>query len=357
MLSRKIQLTLFILLITLPAYTSHAQRACCSSPQPLHYWNLNEPGYNNDVILGYDPSLPQTLTASIEVVPIKLVFDNQISLDPTQSTCPSGPSALNLTFTSPLFQYAPYTVNGQYMGITQFMDAYQHANLWSKIVPDNHLLFSFRQYGVTDPTHVPSQVLNVPSSAGHATPAGCSAAGVVSLNTLFNFINNLLAYMPPNTIPVFVVYNTLMTETINGTTVYEGGKHYYAGALGGVPFALATFIDDHSIFDGITPTPLPATEQDVYDISHELAEIALDPTTSNTSPSWGHVGQVTTCSTQFEIADPLTGTGFTQPFNGFNYHFPDLGFISWFFRESPSQAVNNSYSFAGTFTSPAPPCP
>jgi len=63
------------------------------------------------------PSTPATFTATVELVPIKLVFaDGNVALDPTQPTCTTGTSALQLIANSPIFQPAPFFSNGQYLG-------------------------------------------------------------------------------------------------------------------------------------------------------------------------------------------------------------------------------------------------
>ncbi len=352
---KKMKLAVPILIAILPVRAAHAQRPCCGGPQPLTYWQL--PENLNDLVLGYPPSTPATFTATVELIPIKLVFsDGNVSLDPTQPTCTTGTSALQLISNSPLFQPAPFFSNGQYLGTTQFIDAYQHANLGSAISASNHLLFNYRIYGSTSSDHVPSQVLVVPASEGFARPAGCSAAGVVSFSLLANFVNNIFPDLPANTIPVFLVYNTLLNKGSRASPLYEGGEHNYSGILGG-PYAFSHFIDDHSIFDGIVSPPLSGNSSDVYSLSHELAELALNPHNNGTSPAWGNIGQFTGCTSVFEIGDPLSGVGFAQYLNGFTYHLTDLAFTSWFFREVPSQGVGGSYSFMGTLTAPASHCP
>jgi hypothetical protein len=333
---------------------------CCvgagsAQPQPLTYWNFSESGYN-EIILGIDPSIAATSTVTVELVPIKIVFPDGTSLDPTLPTCSSGSSALQLIANSPIFQSAPFSAGGQDLGTTQFIDAYQHANFWSSISPGNHLMFDYRIYGSTDPAHVPNQVLTLTTSDGHATGTGCSAAGVVNLAAVNTFINGIFQYLPANTIPVFVIYNTLINASSNTSPAYEGGFHNFNG-IGGYPYVVSTFIDNHSIFQGITPPPVNADGEDVYSISHELAEVAVNPRNSNLSPLWGNTGQVKGCTAGLEVADPLTGKGFTKSLNGFNYHLPDLAFISWFMREQPSTALNFLYTFTGNTLYTPSSCP
>ena len=81
-----------------------------------------------------------------------------------------------------------------------------------------------------------------------------------------------------------------------------------------------------------------------------------DPFGTNPTAPWGHIGQVSGCQNNLEVGDPLSGTVFKVPFNGFNYHLQELAFFSWFFRQSPSIGINGWFSNGGTFTTPAKAC-
>lgn len=62
-----------------------------------------------------------------------------------------------------------------------------------------------------------------------------------------------------------------------------------------------------------------------------------DPLTTNATPAWGHVGQVSSCQTNLEVGDPLSGTLLPSvTMNNFTYHSQELAFFSWFFRQVPS---------------------
>ena len=97
--------------------------------------------------------------------------------------------------------------------------------------------------------------------------------------------------------------------------------------------------------------------QDIMDLSHEIAEWMDDPTTANPTPPWGNVGQVQgLCQSYLEVGDPLTGTAFPIATPFFTYHVQDFAFKSWFYRDSPSVGVNDWYSLFGTFRTYAAPC-
>jgi len=80
-----------------------------------------------------------------------------------------------------------------------------------------------------------------------------------------------------------------------------------------------------------------------------------NPIGVNTTSAWGHIGQVSGCQANYEVGDPLSGKpllGVKMP-NGFTYHLQELAFFDWYYRISPSTAVNACYSLAGTFTTGA----
>jgi hypothetical protein len=83
-----------------------------------------------------------------------------------------------------------------------------------------------------------------------------------------------------------------------------------------------------------------------------------DPSGTNPTPPWGHVGQVpTSCQANLEVGDPLTGHNLAvTAANGITYHPQELTFFSWFYRQKPSIGVNGGYSLADTFTAPSAAC-
>jgi hypothetical protein len=79
------------------------------------------------------------------------------------------------------------------------------------------------------------------------------------------------------------------------------------------------------------------------------------PDRSERHARWGHIGRVSGCQVNYEVGDPLSGKpllAVKMP-NGFTYHVQELAFFNWYYRISPSTAVNAWYSLAGTFTADA----
>jgi hypothetical protein len=87
---------------------------------------------------------------------------------------------------------------------------------------------------------------------------------------------------------------------------------------------------------------------DIGVLTHEIAEWMDDPVGPNTTPPWGHTGQVSGCQNNLEVGDPLSGTETSIGGSGFNYHMQDLAFYDWFYR-TPSHGTGGKFSFLGAF--------
>jgi hypothetical protein len=113
---------------------------------------------------------------------------------------------------------------------------------------------------------------------------------------------------------------------------------------------VADFQGSGAVFTGVSDTAV---------LAHEIGEWANNPSGLNSvNPTWGGIGQVVTCQNNFEVGDPLSGTEAPAiSFNGFTYHFQELAFFSWFYRDSPSQGAGGVYSSNGTFKGFAKACP
>lgn len=338
--------------------TVDAQRG---QPPPIPFWDQTYTVPNGDTyttrMIGQPPSTPATTNVSVALIPIELVYKDQFGntiadLNPNAPSCRTGISPRNAILQSPLFQpydfYAANDPSQPFLGRTQFADAYQRANFWNAgLSPDYHVLFS--------PIDImPLQTFDVTPANGFVSfGTGCSPIGRISDSFmegnegLINRVNaNLGPTLPPNTIPIFLTFNTAITG-INSTVTL--GRHFRGGI--DAPYlvgAFATFIDDYRDFP--PELGIPEVEEDVYVLSHELLEMLVTPFPSVRTPPWrGRIGR----GDELEVADPLIGSGFLAPVNGFNYHLTDGAFASWFYREVPSKAVNGWYTFMNAFPSPS----
>jgi hypothetical protein len=290
-----------------------------------------------------------------------------VTIDPTAVdniwlTAPNNiPS--QLLAQSPLFQPAPFSFGGTFLGNTQYVDAVQRGSFYKALgsdLNDYHVLL--------DPVRVVRGiVVDVPANEGLAitdplffgAPACCAPFQFVDINWLDSYINGTLLPklaergVGPSNLPIFMIYNATIavgvTDLFGGCCI--GGYH----SVGGQPNPTQTYavsIIDESGFFG-------TGFEDTAVIAHELGEWANDPFTVNLTPPWGHTGQVGGCQGNLEVGDPLTGTVMPPVLmpNGHTYQLQELAFFSWFFGGS-SLGVNGWFSSNGTFATDAGPiCP
>jgi hypothetical protein len=294
-------------------------------------------------MVGTNPALgSKTSSISVVIIPLKFNFVDGTSLSASQTVCGDTKSTLTRVKASPLLQNAAFTPGGTNVGTTQYVDAYQRANFWSKVSttsPNYHVLLA--------PISVkPVQTITV-GAAGTTVAGPCSRIGEVDINFFDTIAMSLLTTLniPANTLPLFLSYNTFWTSggcCILGyhSTDNTGTQAYAVGAY-----------SDPKIFSkpGI---------RDIHALSHEIGEWMDDPLipSQNIVPAWGHVGQVTGCQSNLENGDPVTGSAFNVTLNGFTYHPEDLVFFPWFARISPSTSVNGWYTFLNAFAAPQGVC-
>ena len=294
-------------------------------------------------MVGTDPALgSKTSKIPVVIVPLKFNFVDGTSLSATQTVCGDTKSTLTRVKASPLLKNAAFTPGGTNVGTTQYVDAFQRANFWSKVSttsPNYHVLLA--------PIQVkPVQTITV-GAAGTTVAGPCARIGEVDINFFDTIAMSLLTTLniPANTLPLFLSYNTFWTSggcCILGyhSTDNTGTQAYAVGAY-----------SDPGIFSkpGI---------RDIHALSHEIGEWMDDPLIPSTNivPAWGHVGQVSGCQNNLEVGDPVTGSAFNVTLNGFTYHPEDLVFFPWFARISPSTSVNGWYTFLNAFAAPQAVC-
>jgi hypothetical protein len=238
------------------------------------------------------------------------------------------------------------------VGTTQYIDAFQRANFWSKVSTSGggtyHTLLGFAP--------MPLQSVTV-TSANTGTPNGTvySAAGLCGTNTGNVNGHGLLGVMNvnffdpiarslitnlginANSFVIFLLYNAAMS-TGNPTSQSNCCILGYHSLVGSQTYGVGEFEGrNQTVFAGVADTSV---------LSHEIGEWANDPLGKNLTPAWGHIGQVSGCQGNYEVGDPLSGTlmpTVKMP-NGFTYHLQELAFFSWFYRLMPSGGVNGWYS-------------
>ena len=346
----------------------------------------------NGYMVGQSPfdSDEKTTTIPVVLIPVIVKFHNTNTgftaiFDPTSTPdagCTASRTAFSLVEKSPIFQNNPWTINGVYIGNTQYIDAFQRANFWQQLKhtkPNQteqgyHTLLSYTvgspltltfEYSDSDsdpssPNQNPAhKVYNVspgsctnPTMPGATNAAGYTGAG--DINVVDAALNDYIAAhgITANQFPVFITYNFVMSIPDN-PGFFAGGYHAtqtpYPQSLTspGQTYAIAGFqINDFFYLAG--------NNQGTPGLSHEIAEWLDDPGGGNATPAWGNIGQVSGCQGNLEVGDPLTATnlpGIAGP-NGFTYYLQELVFASWFFR-TPSLAAGGLFSDNGTFTTDA----
>jgi hypothetical protein len=273
--------------------------------------------------------------------------------------CFAGSNNVPLTLfaQSPILKSADFNFGGTDVGTAQYTDAFQRANFWTLIDKKNYHVHLNAQV-------LPTLVVDVPVASGLSlatdvfAPAFtlCSPEGLVDINFLDAVVVNELTQIKginPGTFPTFMIYNTGMSfgDPTNLNNCCAGGYHSINPAG---PLTFQTY----SPFDFDVSGFFVPSANDTAIVSHEVAEWMNDPYVINNTPAWGHIGQVSGCQGNLEVADALTGTEAPRIVgqNGFTYHLQELAFFSWFFG-NPSLGIHGWDSDNGTFlTDAGPPC-
>ena len=340
-------------------YRGVRAHAAASTQLPLWIHNVDYPPGNTFTyaMVGADPSSAQgntTVTVSVPVIPVRLVFSDSSVTDASlpASDCGRSTSPVQDVLNSPLFQNS---VSG-----TQLLDAFQRANFNTQIVgaanPNYHVLLS----AVAEPM----ATLDVPAQQGSTSTVSCGTnpnapLGFVSLTWFDSQLQQVMASIntiSPSVFPVFVLYDTVLQ--IGSGAAVAGGYHAVV-----TPTLQTYAVADYQLADLVGAENPPT---DIYTLAHEMAEWMDNPLEVNFVPTWGYVGQdlnpdgTGRCQDNLEVADPLDGKP-AQPVTvgSSTYHVPDLAFASWFFRQTPSTGLNGTYSLFGTLTgaSSATVCP
>jgi hypothetical protein len=306
-------------------------------------------------VVGKNPAKPVTnasITVKVKLIPLVMKFSNGDTWNPTKTdSCDPGASPLSRVKTSPLVVKQAWTWGGTAIGTGQVTDAYQRADFWHYAQPGG----VNPTYGVTLSVSTLSAVtVNVPNADAAIASISCGNGllGATNINWLDPYLQGTVIPslaskgVGPSTLPIFLLHNFVEYVGTTSACCVLGYHNDYSAATGIQTYGLGMY-DNSGAFTG---------SSDISALSHEIAEWQNDPYTTNPTPSWGHVGQVTGCQSNLEVGDPLSGTTFPDTVGGFTYHPQELAFFSWFYHQSPSLGVNGWYSNQGTFTTYAAAC-
>jgi len=311
----------------LPATVEAAASLAAGTPLPTWSGSFVYSGrtykYN---MVGTAPSTNATTMIQAIIIPIRIVIASGTTktvFSPAH-VLPNGKTVTENTVASPLFDATTtYVLGGVNLGATQYIDAFQRGNFWGTGGnPDYHLLLS-------GPTVETQKTLSPPVTKGKTgSPFGLKVAEV-DLNWFDTQVHNLLTSLniQPNTLPIFLTYNTYLTQ--GGCCI--GGYHSAVSNTNGtIAYAHATYVSKVGDF-----------AQNVSALSHEIGEWADDPLVPVQSNS--------PCGI-LEVGDPDEGEpnygGFPYSVNGFTYTLQDLVFLPYFGAPT-STSVNGWLSFQG----------
>lgn len=343
-----------------------------------------------------DTTSPQPTITTV-VVPIVLNIKQggtAYTFDPTvtHSGCLDATTdPITLLKQSPLFQAVSISINGTSEGTVQWLDAIQRAEFQND---PNHPTNANHHTKLSNPPTIITNTTNFVTIGSSASPIDVGTSGnsfaqvfpsencnttapqvVVDINAEFNANHDTIrklveAAIGTNSISssqlaLFPMYNTTMVNGVAPSSCNHPtsancdvqGFHNALGVSGNPPtpsapgqtYAMANFQGNASEFTGVS---------DISAIAAEIAEWANNPSTKNTqSPAWGSIGEESGCVTdRFEVGEPLKGTlAPSITHSSFTYNFPEVTFLSWFYRDSISRGVG--YSSNGTITGYAKVCP
>jgi hypothetical protein len=344
-----------------PEHRQAASRAVAnSSPATtIPFWSepfndgVSGHGFANTLVGAdvIDPASNRTTKVSVRVIPLAFQFSGGGLYDPTvPSNCTSDATniATKKTLGSPIFKNADYTVGGTDLGRGQYIDEFRRAEFWSYTgggaLPRYHTKLA--------PKLARKVTVNVPAGLGREVALGGSCTiGIVNVGWLESFLETTeipalqaARVLAPTQFALFVTSNVVSEDTQCCTL----GFHYFT------PTPVQTYgISD---YDSTPPATWGGQVADTSILSHEVGEWMDDPFGNNGTDPWGHIGQQSSCQTNYEVGDPLSGTIIPVTIGRSTYHVQELAFAGWFYHWAPSPGVNGWYSFNDTFVSPAAPC-
>jgi hypothetical protein len=306
----------------------------------LQTWNgtFTYQGHQNAfTMVGTDPSSTNVKTTiPVFIIPLKVVFTKGTTtktFDPAHKL-PSGKTVIQQTTASPMFQSnIDWVQGGTDLGKAQYIDAYQRGNFWTNVMTNTnyHVVLG-------KPTIAPTITVNVPANQGTVGKSSFGPPellGIISFSWFMQQAPTWIAANPsitPNALPIFVTYNTYLSETTNFGGCCIGGYHYaYGNASTPQTYAHFAFMDQS--------TTNQVFSSDVSALSHEIGEWMDDPYINNTQGACGGI---------LENGDPLENTAdfgdFIQTVSGYDYHIQDLVFLKYF-GQTPSTSVNGWWTF------------
>jgi hypothetical protein len=297
-------------------------------------------------MVGNAPATGRSSTLRTVIIPLRLAFrgfgKDDTTFDPAY--------AVRNILRSPIYNDATYS-----SGTTQFGDALQRATFWNGMDARRrwHTLLA-------EPKVVDTITMVVTPATGYLTADGPNGElfGNVNIDVLDARLRALVARLGirPGETPIFVTQNATADVALGYHDAYT--VHNADGTDTLQTIIYTSWLDPALVGDLLG---------DVSTLNHEIGEWYDDPFVNNITPWWAFPPANAECGDQYlEVGDPQGNgpdwfTFATVPvtLHGYTYHLQDLALLPWFTGETPSSAINGTYSFpdATQLTTPAAPCP
>jgi hypothetical protein len=300
-------------------------------------------------VVGDNPKNSGITTIPTQIVPITLFFDGYADEKGDPIILDVGPN-LPAIVNSPNFRMAHYPT-----GDTQFGDAVQRAEFFHVMAPEWHTLLE-------TPKVVRPVFVEVPS--GLATLYRMHSSGaifaVVDEGFFLSQINTILQFEDPvvTGLPIAVTMNVFLAPRADLRQCCVMGFHTSFGVGKRANMEMVqTFVWASWVSPGIFGN----TVADVTVISHEISEWFNDPFSTNIVPGWQFPAAQGGCQNSLETGDPITvfpHVGYPVTIGAVTFHPQNEALLQWFQRKTPSDAIDQAYSFPDEtlLTSPPQPC-
>ncbi len=281
----------------------------------------------NTTMIGANPATGASTTVPVYIIPLKVTYGTT-SYDPTKVTA-NGVSIIQNVRNSPVFSSTiDYNQGGTDIGTTQYLDAFQRANLWGTVSahPGYHVLLNT----VVEPV----QSITIPTRNGSIISAfGASRLILANINTVDPKLQSLITSLgiPSNALPLFITTQTYLSSSNSSSGCCIGGYHSVNNS--GQPYAMSTYITTSGAF-----------AQNVSALSHEIGEWIDDPNTNNAVPPACGAGA------NLENGDPLENNAnygdYAYTVGGVTWDLQDLATLPYFGAPA-STTVNGWTTFQG----------
>jgi hypothetical protein len=301
---------------------------------PLFPTHLNANGQRYPLtMVGGPPAKGKTASVPVVIVPVRVTFNDfpgmprSVVLDPTK--------AVANTIKSPFFSDAQFpNQKGQYI------DSLQRCAFWNYMDEKHNW-----HVKLAKPTVKPMIDWTVtPAKRNSTLTKTQSGLYLGEINDWFVY-NHLQEYMKTSDIPAG---SLIIFLTNNAMGASFGGFHdiFVNEERNSYTYTISAWLDP-LLFQG-RPGPT-----DTFILSHELAEWANDPLTTNYVPTWKFPGEDCSQNNLLEVADPMSNGPtadqldlyYQVRLNNFNYTIQNAMVWEWFTGKPTSAACNGWFTF------------